>query len=73
MTWYKGETTKLKSGKNTKVTFAKDEAKLQIIEAEGDDDGEYKMEAVNQHGTETLRAKITVISKFALEAIYSMF
>jgi len=63
VSWYRGDTVKLKSGANAKITFAKDEAKLLIMEAGGDHDGVYKVEAVNAFGTESLTAKVTVISK----------
>jgi hypothetical protein len=61
VTWYRNETTKLKSGKNSKITFAQGEAKLLIMQAEGEDDGDYKLEAVNEFGQASLTAKVSVI------------
>ena len=68
VTWYRDDTVKLKSGANAKITYAKDEAKLLIMEADGEHDGVYKLEAVNAFGTETLTAKVTVISECCLNS-----
>ncbi len=60
--WYR-DGTKLKSSRNSKVSFLRGEAKMQIFEATGDDGGIYKVEAINDFGEATLTAEVSVLGR----------
>jgi hypothetical protein len=61
--WYRNETVKLKSNKNMKVIYSmsQGETKMTVFEADAEDDGQYKVEAINQFGTATLTCTVQVI------------
>ncbi|ESO03551.1 hypothetical protein HELRODRAFT_191869 [Helobdella robusta] len=73
VTWFRNDTTKLKSSKNSKITFAQGEAKLIIMEADGEDDGEYRIEAVNEFGKATQTARVNVILPEKLQGKVKQF
>ena len=54
----------MKSSANRKVSFIRGDAKLMIFEASEEDDGEYKVEAVNNFGEATQTAAVTVNSMY---------
>ena len=57
--WYRGS-TKVKSSRNTKVSFLKMEAKYIIFEASPEEEGEYRFEAVNKYGEASAEFQIIV-------------
>lgn len=63
VSWYRNDVIKLKSGQNRKITFSQGEAKLVVVEADAEDQGDYKLVAVNESGEATMTCKVTVICK----------
>ena len=66
VTWYNND-VKLKSSKNRKVTYSSTQfdAKLQVMLADAEDMGEYKLEASNEFGQVTQTCMVTVICKYS--------
>lgn len=62
VTWYNG-TNKLKSNKNRKVTYSSSQGdtKMMVMEADAEDDGQYKVEVTNDFGKAELTCIVTVI------------
>ena len=60
--WYKNG-TKMKSSRNIKMSFLRGEAKLVVMEAAAEDEAEYRCEATNKHGSNSLNTELTVIGK----------
>lgn len=65
VTWFRNETTKVKSSQKSRVTYSSStgEAKLVVMEADAEDDGEYKIVAHNDLGDATQTCRVTVICK----------
>lgn len=65
VTWFRNETTKLKSSKKSKVTYSSStgEAKLVIMESDAEDSGEYKLVASNDVGEAVQTCRVTVVCK----------
>ena len=65
-TWYK-DGQKIKSSATRKVTFVRGEAKLVIMEAGEDDDGEFRLEAKNAFGEASQTATVTVKREYPIQ------
>lgn len=70
--WYRGS-TKVKSSRNTKVSFLKMEAKYIIFEASPAEEGDYRFEAVNKFGEASAEFHITVNGTCLNDLIYMKF
>ena len=66
VTWFINDTTKLKSSKNRKVTYSSTsgEAKLQVMEADAEDHGPYKIVASNEFGEVSQSCMVTVVCEY---------
>jgi len=66
VTWYNND-VKLKSSKNRKVTYSSTQfdAKLQVMLADEEDMGQYKIEASNEFGAVTQTCAVTVVCKYS--------
>ena len=65
--WFINDATKLKSSKNRKVTYSSTsgEAKMLVMEADAEDDGEYKIVASNEFGEVSQTCKVSVVSEYS--------
>ena len=75
VTWFINDTTKLKSSKNRKVTYSSTsgEAKLQVMEADAEDHGQYKIVASNQFGEVSQSCMVTVVREYSLFTFHNPF
>ena len=66
VTWYRNETTKLKSSKKSKVAYSSStgEIKLVVMESEAEDDGEYKLVVSNDLGEVVQTCRVTIVCKY---------
>ena len=62
VSWYR-DGKKLKSSRTLKPGFVRGVAKLMIHEAIEEENGEYRVEAVNNYGEASLTAVLTVVGK----------
>ena len=65
--WFINDATKLKSSKNRKVTYSSTsgEAKMLVMEADAEDDGDYKIVASNEFGEVSQTCKVSVVSEYS--------
>ena len=60
--WYK-DGKKMKSSRSIKITWVRGIAKLCFLEAQEDEAGEYRVEAVNNYGENSLTANLEVTGR----------
>ena len=60
--WYR-DGAKIKSSRTIKITYVRGMAKLMFLEAQEDEAGEYKIEAVNDYGEASLSASLEVTGR----------
>ena len=75
VTWYRNETTKLKSSKKSKVAYSSStgEIKLVVMESEAEDDGEYKLVVSNDLGEVVQTCRVTIVCKYHCDSGASCF